>query len=75
MARYEQEVRAHAAQFDPDRPHPEPGKALLREQRWAWIVGDDDEAGRWRRYAREYRGLKAMNPDGTWREWVPRGAG
>ena len=50
-----------------------PGETYLFFGRWAWIKADDEAVGRWRRYARDHRGLKAMNPDGTWRDWEPRG--
>ena len=76
-ARYEREVRRYVRRYEIARARGAmgPGEAFLSLGRWAWIVGDDDEAGRWRQYAREHRVLKAMNPDGSWRVWEPRGAG
>jgi hypothetical protein len=71
--RYEREVRQYVARHDPARCWEEegPGALLLTTGRWAWVHGDDAAAARWRRYAKQHRGLKVMNPDGTWRVWEP----
>ena len=73
-ARYEREVRRYVARFEMARARDAmgPGEAFLSMGRWVWIEGDRESVGRWLRYAREHRGLKAMNPDGTWRRWEPR---
>ena len=72
---YEREVRRYVIRYEIARARGElgPGETYLSSGRWAWIVGGRDTAVRWRRYAQEHGGLLAMNPDGSWREWEPRG--
>ncbi len=76
-ARYEREVQRYVIRYEIARARGAlgPGETYLSSGRWAWIEGEEDAIGRWRQYARAHRGLKAMNPDGTWRNWEPRGAG
>ena len=76
LARYEREVWRYVGRHGP-APHriaAGPGETNLSSGYWAWLRDDGDTVGRWLRYAREHRGLKAMNPDGSWRAWEPRGA-
>jgi hypothetical protein len=76
LALYLAEVRRYVARFDPERQEAQHGEALLSAGRWAWAVSEDDVgAARWRRHAAPYGGLKAMTPDGMWREWEPEGVG
>jgi hypothetical protein len=70
LRRYEQELRRYVARFGPS-PAMGPGDAYLSTGRWAWIEGGGKAVARWARYASEHRGLKVMNPDGTWRAWNP----
>ena len=76
-ARYEREVRRYVARCEMASATDAmgPGEAFLSMGRWAWIVSERETAGKWLRYAREHRGLKAMNPDGSWRAWDPGGVG
>ncbi len=77
LARYEREVRRYVHRYEiaTVRGVVGPGEEHLSTGRWAWIEPEDDATARWHHYAREHRGLKAMDPDGTLREWEPRGVG
>ena len=72
--RYEREVQRYVAGHEANSAMG-PGETYLHFGRWAWIEDGADAASRWRRYASAYSGLKAMRPDGSWRDWDPGAAG
>ena len=69
LRRYEREGRRYVARYAPGTGNSGPGAAYLRGGRWAWVDDGHQAAERWGRYASGYHGLKAMQPDGTWRPW------
>ena len=75
LSHYEHEVRRYADRFAPKRDWLGVGAAYLTAGKWAWIDDGLRAAARWARYADQHGNLKAMNPDGTWRDWEPRPGG
>lgn len=75
LRRYAAEVRRYVARYEGAREAMGPGEASLHFGRSAWIEDSNEAAARWRRYAKAHRGLKAMEPDGTWRPWDERTVG
>lgn len=72
--RYEREVRWYAERFAAEHGHPGAGAAYLSRGKWVWMDDGLAAKARWARYADRHGPLRAMNSDGTWREWEPRDA-
>ena len=72
-SRYEHEVKRYVERFAPRSDRHGVGAAYLEAGKWAWIDDGLTSVARWARYADQHGPLKAMNPDGTWRRWEPRG--
>ena len=70
---YEHEVRRYVERFAPKSDRHGVGASYLGAGKWAWIDDGLTSVARWVRYADQHGPLKAMNPDGTWRHWEPRG--
>lgn len=71
LARYEREVRRYVAHHTGGPDKMGPGETYLVFGRWAWLEDERGAEARWRRYAREHGGLRAMHPDGSWHPWQP----